>query len=204
MSCEVMGDLQPRLTGGGARRENKDLLNTSLNGSEQRPANQANLLANQNNGDHSSNNGFFNDDDELKYGAKHVIKIFIPVSICMLIVVFTILSTPYYQRTNVYMVYTPFTDQKVDNSTRLWQSFANALILIAVIAIMSVLLIVLYKKRYYKFINGWLLVSSLSLLFMITTAHVFGKLLFNLNTTRMFTQTNTQSVCITHNEFTNI
>ena len=172
-----MGDLQPPV---GKRAAKKDsvLLNTNLNDDEQAER-QANLIAFTNqNGTASSgrpNNGFFNDDDELKYGAKHVIKIFIPVSICMLIVVVTILSLPYYQRTNQYMVYTPFTDQKVDTTTRIWQSFANALILITVIAIMSVLLIVLYKKRYYKVINGWLLISTLALLFLITSAHVFGR-----------------------------
>lgn len=183
MSCEVMGDLQPSI-GKRAAKKDAGLLNTSLNDDEQTER-QANLVAfanaDGNAADDHPNNGFFNDDDELKYGAKHVIKIFIPVSICMLIVVVTILSLPYYQRTNQYMVYTPFTDQKVDTTTRIWQSFANALILITVIAIMSVLLIVLYKKRYYKVINGWLLVSTLALLFMITSAHIFGRFPFIVN-----------------------
>jgi len=175
MSCEVMGDLQPSLGRNRANKNSNSQLNTSLNGdNERQPTQQHNMHGDQ-------NNRFFSEDDELKYGAKHVIKIFIPVSICMLIVVFSILSLPYYQKTNVYLAYTPFTDQKVDNGTRLWQSFANALILITVIAIMSVLLIVLYKKRYYKVINGWLIVSSLSLLFMITTAHLF-EILKVLNT----------------------
>lgn len=162
MSCEVIGDLHPPID-----RMNRVVINksqTSSNRSNQQPI------------DNNSNNGFLNDEDELKYGAKHVIKIFIPVSICMLIVVITILSLPYYQRTNMYMVYTPFTDQKVEPTVKFWQSIANALILICVIAIMSVLLIVLYKKRYYKVINGWLIISSLSLLFMITSVHVFGNL----------------------------
>lgn len=172
-----MGDLQPSI-GKRAAKKDTGLLNTNLNDGDQTEQQARNFIAfvNQNGNppDGQPTNGFFNDDDELKYGAKHVIKIFIPVSICMLIVVVTILSLPYYQRTTQYMVYTPFTDQKVDTTTRIWQSFANALILITVIAIMSVLLIVLYKKRYYKVINGWLLVSTLALLFMITSAHVFG------------------------------
>lgn len=160
MSCEIIGDLHPP-----TERINRIVINKSESPNAVR--------LNQQSTDNHSNNGFLNDEDELKYGAKHVIKIFIPVSICMLIVVITILSLPYYQRTNMYMVYTPFTDQKVEPTVKLWQSVANALILICVIAVMSVLLIVLYKKRYYKVINGWLIISSLSLLFMITSVHVF-------------------------------
>lgn len=179
MSCEVMGDLKPSISKKRVPKVTNNL-STSLNDENERPTNLI-AYSNASAGDYNSNNnGFFNEDDELKYGAKHVIKIFIPVSICMLIVVITILSLPYYQSTRQYMVYTPFTDQKVDTGTRIWQSFANALILITVIAIMSVLLIVLYKKRFYKVINVWLLISTLTLLFLITTAHVFGKYLNGL------------------------
>ncbi|GFT85841.1 presenilin-2, partial [Nephila pilipes] len=63
-------------------------------------------------------------------------------------------------------VYTPFTDQTVDTPTKVWQSFANAFILMGVIVCMTILLILLYKFRFYKVIHGWLIVSSLMLLFL--------------------------------------
>lgn len=106
--------------------------------------------------------------EELKYGAKHVIKLFIPVSLCMLVVVITMNSISFYRSTTVYMVYTPFTDQNVAPTTKIWQSFANAFILLGFIVLMTTILIVLYKFRCYKVIHMWLILSSLMLLFMFT------------------------------------
>lgn len=106
------------------------------------------------------------DEEELKYGAKHVIKLFIPVSLCMLVVVTTMNTISFYKSTNVYMVYTPFTDQNVATTTKMWQSFANAFILLAFIVVMTSILIILYKYRFYKVIHGWLILSSLMLLFL--------------------------------------
>ncbi|XP_054159154.1 presenilin-1-like isoform X2 [Oppia nitens] len=108
------------------------------------------------------------EEEELKYGAKHVIKLFIPVSICMFCVVATMNSISFYSSSNVYMVYTPFTDQTVDTATKVWQSFANAFILMGVIVVMTILLIILYKYRCYRVIHGWLIISSLMLLFLFT------------------------------------
>ncbi|KAJ6221414.1 hypothetical protein RDWZM_007226 [Blomia tropicalis] len=105
-------------------------------------------------------------DEELKYGAKHVIKLFIPVSLCMLLVVATMNTISFYRSTNVYMIYTPFTDQNVDSTTKVIQSFANAFILLAFIVVMTIVLIMLYKFRCYKIIHGWLMLSSLMMLFL--------------------------------------
>lgn len=107
-------------------------------------------------------------DDSLKYGAQHVIKLFAPVSLCMLVVVLTINQVQFYSTKDIYLPYTPFHEQSPDTSTKIWNAVANSMILILFIVVLTTLLIVLYKKRCYKFINGWLMMSSLMLLFVVT------------------------------------
>ncbi|XP_031567953.1 presenilin-1-like [Actinia tenebrosa] len=110
------------------------------------------------------------DEDEeemLKYGARSVLMLIIPVSTCMLVVVATISSVTYYTENNgTYLVYTPFHEEKgISNARKAGEAIANAFIVIGVVLVLTIILVVLYKFRCYCIISGWLVVSSLLLLF---------------------------------------
>lgn len=113
------------------------------------------------------------DSDELKYGAQSVIQLFIPVSICMCIVIATLKITDEYKYSRESSIwYVMYTDQSVDSGKRFWQSVANALGLLVMIIVMTTLLIVLYKYRFYRLIRGWLIMSSLMLLFIFSLGYI--------------------------------
>ncbi|XP_031618436.1 presenilin homolog isoform X2 [Contarinia nasturtii] len=112
------------------------------------------------------------EEEGLKYGAQHVIKLFAPVSLCMLVVVATINSVNFYNTKDVYLIYTPFHELHPDTGMKIRDALFNSLILMTFIVIMTILLIFLYKKRCYKIIHGWLMLSSFLLLFIFSYLYI--------------------------------
>ncbi|XP_023240612.1 presenilin-2-like [Centruroides sculpturatus] len=101
------------------------------------------------------------EEEELKYGAKHVIKLFIPVSLCMLVVVATISSINFYSHTNTYLIDDP--KQQILMIHMSICCFGSSSILDE-------------KSKRNCVIHGWLIISSLMLLFLFAYIYL-GELL---------------------------
>eukprot|EP00795_Rhopilema_esculentum_P003374 gene3374-1724_t len=125
---------------------------------------------NENNRDERGDGRPLDEDvEELHYGAKSVLMLITPVSVCLLVVVATISSVTYYTTNyeRTYLIYTPFREENTSSSgERAGFALLNALIVIGVVLVMTIFLVILYKFRCYKIINGWLIMSSLMLLFI--------------------------------------
>ncbi|CAJ0589660.1 unnamed protein product [Cylicocyclus nassatus] len=110
---------------------------------------------------------------ELKYGAGHVINLFVPVSLCMVMVVFTMNTVTFYsQNDGRHLLYTPFVKETDSASEKVLMSLGNALVMLCVVVVMTVILILFYKYRCYKVIHGWLMASSCLLLFLFSTIYI--------------------------------
>ncbi|KAL9952447.1 hypothetical protein ACROYT_G039705 [Oculina patagonica] len=117
--------------------------------------------------DVSPHDSEMDEEEMLKYGAKSVMMLIVPVSTCMLVVVATIASVTYYTRKEgTYLVYTPFhEDGDISQARKAGEAIANAFIVIGVVLVLTIVLVLLYKFRCYCVISGWLVLSSLMLLF---------------------------------------
>lgn len=176
---EVTGLMDAHIDESRVRGENSDGLRDpaqSRRPKERGSRPRADHTENATEGDTSSGPGpagdlsaeWLNDQEELRYGAQHVIKLFVPVSLCMLVVVSTISSIGFYSKKDVFLVYTPFHEESPLASTKVWNALANSAILMMVIIVLTVALILLYKYRCYMLIHGWLILSSFILLFIFS------------------------------------
>ncbi|XP_048586295.1 presenilin-1 isoform X3 [Nematostella vectensis] len=174
-TSKLMGDESPvRISGrrSNARREERDLRDEDDDEMCDRENDPRNLRR-QSSTDNvlpqveDDNESEADEEEMLKYGARSVMMLIIPVSTCMLVVVATISSVTYYtENSGQYLVYTPFHEETgISNAQKAGEAIANALIVIGVVLVLTIILVVLYKFRCYCIISGWLVLSSLMLLF---------------------------------------
>jgi presenilin 1 len=111
---------------------------------------------------------------ELKYGAESVLSLVKPVSFTMIVVIATIRSVAYFSTHNTQMAYAPMHESDDESAgDRFGGALINVLIILCVLITMTFLLVLLYKYRCYRAIHGWLLVSSVLLLFFFSGLYLF-------------------------------
>lgn len=111
---------------------------------------------------------------ELKYGAESVLSLVKPVSFTMIVVIATIRSVAYFSTHNTQMAYAPMHETDDESAgDRFSGALINVLIILCVLITMTFLLVLLYKYRCYRAIHGWLLVSSVLLLFFFSGLYLF-------------------------------
>jgi presenilin 1 len=92
------------------------------------------------------------DFEVLRQGAKQIIQLIVPVTLCMAVVVIFELSIVLQeQENNEYFVYTPFNENEASSGGQTFLfALINALIVVAIVVVMTVILVCLFKYRCYR------------------------------------------------------
>ena len=100
--------------------------------------------------------------EELRYGAHSMVKLIIPVTLCMAVVTASMLAiTSFGTAQQGYLVYTPFHENGNESSgQKLGEAFVNVIIILVVVVVMTVVLVCLFKYRCYKAVTVWLVGAS--------------------------------------------
>ena len=100
--------------------------------------------------------------EELTAGMKNMVKLIMPVVLCMAVVCISILAIEgYKEQSNVYLPYTPFHETgDISGGEKFGQALINVIIILAVVVVLTCLLVILIKYRCYKAVTVWLIGAS--------------------------------------------
>lgn len=178
MDSETLEDLDEQTNNEIGKQNNlrkrKKQRKDNTEGSTSAQDNEEDEEENENPNNENEEDSEYDEEEELKYGFKSVMMLIVPVSVCLFVVVATVVSVTYYARSSgTYLIYTPFhEDDGITKVEKAGHAFLNALIVIAIVLGMTIVLVILYIKKCYKVIGGWLLLSSLLLLFFFSFIYI--------------------------------
>ncbi|KAM3176163.1 hypothetical protein ACTXT7_007074 [Hymenolepis weldensis] len=102
----------------------------------------------------------------IRIGAKQIISLFIPVSICMFFVAFLSKNVPFFSNADVHFIYAPFNTPNADIGTLTWQTLVNVAIILTFVVVTTFVLVLLFKFECYKFLTGWLIITTFVVVFV--------------------------------------
>eukprot|EP00118_Oscarella_pearsei_P001568 m.7775 g.7775 ORF g.7775 m.7775 type:complete len:460 (+) comp19627_c0_seq2:304-1683(+) len=108
------------------------------------------------------------DGESVRHGVDNALLV-VPVSVCMLVVIATVLSVASYQNTTGNkLIYLPYDETDASGGSQFGEAIVNASVFIGIVVVMTVVLVILYKKRCYKVLHGWLIVTTVALVFFFS------------------------------------
>ncbi|EPB79806.1 hypothetical protein ANCCEY_01180 [Ancylostoma ceylanicum] len=88
---------------------------------------------------------------EKNYGPKDMVKVFVPVSICMTIVIICTRNVEVYQKDIILRTpYVIYHDPEAETPTKLWHSMVNAAVLLCVVVVATFGVLALFYCKCYR------------------------------------------------------
>ncbi|RCN48929.1 hypothetical protein ANCCAN_05038 [Ancylostoma caninum] len=98
-----------------------------------------------------------------------MVKVFVPVSICMTIVILCTRNVEVYQKDIILKTpYVIFYDPKAETSTKLWHSAANAGVLLCVVVVATFGVLALFYFKCYRCLTCFFMFATFMLVTVMT------------------------------------
>ena len=111
---------------------------------------------------------------DFKYGAKNLLQLMGPVTLCMILVVSNLLLVSSFgANQGVYLPYTPFHEEgEISGGTKFGQALLNTIIVVCVFTVITLLVVVLYKYECYCIMYGYMFLASVMILAFLGIVYV--------------------------------